>query len=395
MIESSGPNPSETCPHCRTPLPEGSECPACGPSGNGSQTSKGDSEAAFARLSAANLARMRGQWEEAIQKCVDALRHDPHNSTAHSLIGDIYQDQGRREEAIQWYQMALDLDPNNAADRTKLDRLLNPEITTSVPVRPPFWMRVGIPAALALAFLMMAVGVWALLSARQGEPNWITQPGDPPPLDLPPRLRPPQNQATAPPSRPGPSRPAPVFVPSGIETAREGKLHRAITLQMSPKEGEIRVVDVQIDPGAESAAITLLIRPREGLAAPALLRLAAEAATQAYRLDGYLQSAKVRVLVPVTGGTAPDLALVAQSMRNLASAATTPSGVFSTLWWSPALFPATPPTPAPSPAPPPPASDSSPSPPAAAGAPPEPALPSPPTVGGGDSLDRPTSGSPQ
>ena len=70
----------------------------------------------------ANLLRMRGQWEGAADECVEVLRLDPANATAHSLLGDIYQDQGRAHEARHWYQIALEMNPGSEADRAKLAR---------------------------------------------------------------------------------------------------------------------------------------------------------------------------------------------------------------------------------------------------------------------------------
>ncbi len=74
-------------------------------------------------LARANLLRVRGQWTEAADLCVAVLRADPGNATAHSLLGDIYQDQGRPEEAKHWYQLALELCPASVADRAKLERV--------------------------------------------------------------------------------------------------------------------------------------------------------------------------------------------------------------------------------------------------------------------------------
>ncbi|MGI4792114.1 MAG: tetratricopeptide repeat protein [Janthinobacterium lividum] len=78
---------------------------------------------AYALLAQANLLRMRGHWEEAAQKCMAALRLAPDSSSANSLLGDIYENQGRLDDAAQWYRMALDVNPNSPADRLKLGRL--------------------------------------------------------------------------------------------------------------------------------------------------------------------------------------------------------------------------------------------------------------------------------
>ena len=75
-------------------------------------------------LAQANLHRMRGQWEEAAAVCTEAMRLSPNDATAHSLLGDIYSDQGKLDEAIRWYCMALDIQPTSRADRAKLTRLV-------------------------------------------------------------------------------------------------------------------------------------------------------------------------------------------------------------------------------------------------------------------------------
>lgn len=73
-------------------------------------------------LARANLLRIRGQWVDAAEACAEVLRLSPHNPTAHSLLGDIYQDQGRPEEARHWYHLALEVNPGSEADRAKLAR---------------------------------------------------------------------------------------------------------------------------------------------------------------------------------------------------------------------------------------------------------------------------------
>ncbi len=79
----------------------------------------------YALLAQANLLRMRGCWEDAVQSCMAALRLSPRSHSAQSLLGDIYENQGRYDDAIQWYRMALDINPDSPADRIKLDRLLH------------------------------------------------------------------------------------------------------------------------------------------------------------------------------------------------------------------------------------------------------------------------------
>ena len=72
-------------------------------------------------LSSANLCRMRKQWPEAINLCVEVLKSAPADAAAHSLLGDIYRDQGKPEEAARWYRMALNL-RDNAFDKAHLSK---------------------------------------------------------------------------------------------------------------------------------------------------------------------------------------------------------------------------------------------------------------------------------
>jgi Tetratricopeptide repeat len=72
-------------------------------------------------LSRANLCRMRKQWPDAINLCVEVLKSAPADAAAHSLLGDIYRDQGKPEEAARWYRMALNL-RDNAFDKAHLSK---------------------------------------------------------------------------------------------------------------------------------------------------------------------------------------------------------------------------------------------------------------------------------
>jgi len=113
---------AHTCASCGGEIQgEAAFCPSCGaaaPRVGADEAGAGVEK----QLAAANLARIRKNWEEAIRLCLEALAADPDNADAHTLLGDIYHDQGRVEEAAVWYQMALDLDPGNASLRKKLER---------------------------------------------------------------------------------------------------------------------------------------------------------------------------------------------------------------------------------------------------------------------------------
>src|SRR5262245_37138560 len=79
-------------------------------------------EATYPLLARANLLRMRGRWGEAANLCLEVLRLEPRNASAHSLLGDIYENQGTLEAAIHWYDLALGLNPGSEADGAKKAR---------------------------------------------------------------------------------------------------------------------------------------------------------------------------------------------------------------------------------------------------------------------------------
>ncbi len=72
-------------------------------------------------LARANLLRMRADFRHAEDLCLGILKRLPNSIAAHSLLGDIYSDQGMLEQAAQWYELALDLDPESVPDRQKLE----------------------------------------------------------------------------------------------------------------------------------------------------------------------------------------------------------------------------------------------------------------------------------
>lgn len=75
-------------------------------------------------LARAHLLRLRGQWDEAVTACTEALRRLPNSPTACSLLGDIYEAQGKSDVAMHWYGMAVEFNPESKVDRAKLDRVV-------------------------------------------------------------------------------------------------------------------------------------------------------------------------------------------------------------------------------------------------------------------------------
>jgi hypothetical protein len=306
-----------------------------------------DTETLYSILSAANLSRMRGNWQAALDKCVEALRLDPTSATAHSLVGDIYADQGKSDEAIQWYQMALDLDPGNAADRSKLDRLKNPVIESPAPSEMPFWARVGVPVAVVLAFVMMSVGLWALFSSHRQESPRTQLTEEPPNMELPQGLRP----SERPTHRPSPFAPAtpPDASLERWETARELSLHRMLERHLDRSSG-LLLFYVQRDPASDDVILSLIYPPQTGNFRPDdLMTLAFNVVGWAFHEDASLHGCTLRLLYRARARAVPDVALTAHTVRNTFESVGNPdtpsakSLAFERLEWNPFLFPTPPP----------------------------------------------------
>jgi RNA polymerase subunit RPABC4/transcription elongation factor Spt4 len=110
-----------SCPRCFAVIAGTSDfCPECGFTLGGGE---GSDTAVYQDLAQANLARMRGEKQGAIDQCLKVLREFPNNVTAHSLLGEIYMEHGELKQAAEWFEMALDLDPKAVRERQLLDNV--------------------------------------------------------------------------------------------------------------------------------------------------------------------------------------------------------------------------------------------------------------------------------
>src|SRR5579871_1098194 len=82
-----------------------------------------ENERVTALLERAYRARKEDNRIEAIRLCEEALLLHPDSTTAHSLLGQLYEQGGEREQAIREYTRVLELNPGSIADRVKLDQL--------------------------------------------------------------------------------------------------------------------------------------------------------------------------------------------------------------------------------------------------------------------------------
>ncbi|MFQ6133841.1 MAG: hypothetical protein ACE5R4_17500, partial [Armatimonadota bacterium] len=107
-----------------------------------------------------------GELDDAIDMCRRAVIMEPRNRPAHALLGLLYEKKGHTKFAIREYKVVLEIDPSSAAERAKLERLLEQEKQDTqhfAPVIPPdFWQRwriaiIGGGGAMALGLIAVIV----------------------------------------------------------------------------------------------------------------------------------------------------------------------------------------------------------------------------------------------
>ena len=64
-----------------------------------------------------------GNWDAAITASEAVLALNPNSTTAHSLLGTVYEKKGEDAQAIAHFEAVLALNPDSVADATKLDQL--------------------------------------------------------------------------------------------------------------------------------------------------------------------------------------------------------------------------------------------------------------------------------
>jgi len=74
-------------------------------------------------LSAANVARLRGEVAEALAHCQAALALSPQDPALHELYGDLLEQAGQLSQALETYRQAQELAPDRASVEEKIARL--------------------------------------------------------------------------------------------------------------------------------------------------------------------------------------------------------------------------------------------------------------------------------
>lgn len=141
-----------------------------------------EEEQVTALLEHAYQARKEGNSEAAIAYCKEALRLRPESTSAHSLLGQLYEQSGDREQAIREYERVLALNPGSIADRVKLDELREdmpmastqrrtaPQIVIAERQNPQNRSDFRAPLTIAAALMLMALGGIFALQLRPRDP---------------------------------------------------------------------------------------------------------------------------------------------------------------------------------------------------------------------------------
>ncbi|MHB1000628.1 MAG: tetratricopeptide repeat protein [Armatimonadota bacterium] len=335
------------CSKCFTFIPaDANKCPKCGvPVSNGETL---DPEFAriedkvHALLISSNLMKLRGDLDGAIQECIKALRVNPDSLEAHSLLGDIYRDQGNIEEAERWYQLALDLKPDSAVDTRRLEQLkcLNntgqaaPDKTPIASAAMINWVTVGVLSAIILVLLTAII--WPLLPNISGE-----EPDD---------VQAPSISNLGQRARRIPNPPA-ASTQAVMSSAHESSVMKDINSSSALSGSHLQVINSTIDPRHNTAVLTFIgpvIADNERMAQ--LVKDCLIIAKEVFQRDTTLTQVTVRALysIPVNGEQRSEVVFIADSKRESAVQVDPGTADYSqqiasleNVWYHPGIMPTT------------------------------------------------------
>jgi hypothetical protein len=340
----------KACEECKVVAPESAEfCPRCGrPLPD--QTPDDVGPRADRLLAEANLHRIRGNHDTAVEKCTEALELQPGDPDVHSLLGDIYESQGKLEEAARWYQMAVELRPGHAIDEAKLERTRSrlenaksaEQAAATASQQQAFLGASRLDKAIRYIVVFCVVAVLVLLAI--GLVAWLfrQKPASEPATTAPVTRTPRQPEAAAPSPNPTISGPA---IETLVRPAAEQQLLSNLATNPAISSHRLVVDDVTSDPRRRAFAVTFRIpNPPSPLTRLELLRDAAVVGAAAFAASPETTDITIRALVHLPGKYGPKephLVLVCDAARQAsaldASRATEDQlrQLFSEQWWGP------------------------------------------------------------
>ncbi len=162
------PNQARFCRNCGNQLSSNGDTPnLVAPAQSPEQRAQRLLEEAF-RLSE------QGRVLAAIQTCQQVVAINPNSTSAHSLLGTLYERQGDREKAIRAYEQVLSLSPDSNVERRRLNELMGvPTAREGVTVSPRTARLVLTGSALLVVII---VGITMVLTGSGRGPD-RTAPG--------------------------------------------------------------------------------------------------------------------------------------------------------------------------------------------------------------------------
>ncbi len=329
---------------------------------------EGSDREVYPEIARANLLRMKGEYEAAVEVCLGILRRYPSNETAHALLGDIYADQGKLADAIQWYELLVDLAPTSAVYRAKLENLRalqaaqqaqpvmpSPAMPANAePVRPST-LRVWVYALFGLLILILVAAAFVAgqrMSSASLEPSRASAAssgGIQPPRTAPdatsrlPSIPPPPAEPS---DTQGSHEPSSAPLPFCGMGETEEQLSRAISQQLGGQ-----AVACFFDPLLNRWTVRTRIQAG-ALTRARVMQQALLVAAATFAQAPSLQNATFIVLVPGTAGSDTALfsaeisrAMLPPDVRTLTDAQIETLFQSTRVWWNPAV-PLTPANPA-------------------------------------------------
>ena len=166
------------CPKCGKESPEDARfCRACGerlvaaaaPEAEAAGQPAAEDQARRLLEEAFRLSEV-GQLQQSIQACQRAITLNPTSTSAHSLLGTLFERVGDRDGAIREYEQVLTLSPGSTAERRRLNELMG------VPAAPE-----AVAVSPRTARLAVTGGFVAVALVLAGAIVFTTQHGEPPP----------------------------------------------------------------------------------------------------------------------------------------------------------------------------------------------------------------------
>lgn len=171
------------CPQCRQNNPEQARfCRACGAElagarggaarAGGAPPVPTEAERARRLLEEAFRLSEQGRIQAAISACQQAINVNPNSTSAHSLLGTLFERQGDREGAIREYEQVLTLSPGSTVERRRLNELMGVPAAREAAAISARSVRFAVSGAFIVVALVL---ISAILFTTQRQP-----PGRPP-----------------------------------------------------------------------------------------------------------------------------------------------------------------------------------------------------------------------